>query len=125
MADQIYFTALTGLVSGHIDMRKGKIRAAIVHQYRFRGHHRNLSDVVQAGGKILSVSEPIDDEAFADGEGTRLNAIFSEVLAKQQIGGVLLFQSARLKSEPDLPQDRQRLITYCADESIAQIDGGA
>lgn len=111
MANAVYPNAITGMMTGLIDLDTASIKAALVRGYTYSTAHTFVSDVTTAGGTLngtsAALTTPVVTAGAFNADNTTVSATASAVNH-----GVLVFQSSAVTGGADVASSAQRVIAY-------------
>jgi len=111
VANAVYPNAITGMMTGLIDLDTASIKAALVRGYTYSTAHTFVSDVTTAGGTLngtsAALTTPVVTAGAFNADNTTVSATASAVNH-----GVLVFQSSAVTGGADVASSAQRVIAY-------------
>jgi hypothetical protein len=109
----LYSAAREGFLDGSITWSTATIQAALVRGYTFSDTDRYVSDVIAAGGSLVSTVTLIN-KTVNNGIADASDVLFSAVAAGPAIPAILLFQSSAAGGGVDVAPSAQRLVGFTA-----------
>lgn len=125
MANAVYPNAVTGLMTGLIDLDTAVVKAALVRGYTYSSSHTFVSDVTGAGGTLNGTSAALANVTVTAGVFDADDTSVSTT-ASASNHNVLLFQSSAVGGGADVASSSQRVIAYfdTASDSSLPIQPG-
>jgi hypothetical protein len=111
VANNAFSAGKEGFLDGSIDWDTGTQKAALVRSYTFNDAHKFVSEMVAAGGSIVS-SVTLTSKTVTGGAAGCANPVFPSVAAGAAIPAVVIYQSSAATGGADVATSAQRLIAY-------------
>jgi hypothetical protein len=103
-------TAITGIMTGAIDLDTGVLKAALVRGYTYDGTDSTVADVVATGtinGTSAALANVSVTAGVLDADDTSVSAT-----ASATDHGILVFQASAVTGGADVAQDSQRVVAW-------------
>lgn len=123
MANAVFTTAITGLMTGLIDLDTAVLKCALVRGYTYSASHTFVSDVTGAGGALNGTSAALGSVTVTSGV---LDAADTSVTATANATdhGILIFQASAVTGGADVAASAQRVLAWIDTGTALPIQPG-
>lgn len=111
MANQVFDSFKTGIMTGLIDLDTGVLKVSLVRAYTFSAAHVFVSDVTTAGGVINGTSAALAGVTVTAGVLDANDTTITTV-ANASNHTFLVYQASAVTGGADVAATAQRLIAY-------------
>lgn len=113
MADALHDPGREGFLDGTVSYLTPTIKMALVRGYTFVASHKFVSDLVTAGGTLVSTSAALATKTATAGVANATSPVtFTSVPTGAACTSLIIFQSSAIGGGADVATTAQRLIAY-------------
>jgi hypothetical protein len=112
VANAVFPAALSGFLSGAIDVDTAVIKVALVRGYTYDSNDVFMSDVTGGGGTVHATSAALSSITTTGGAFDAGDVVMTGVSANASDHVLIVFQSSAVTGGADVAASAQRLIAY-------------
>lgn len=112
MANAVFPSALSGFLSGLVDLDTASIKVALVRGYTYDSSDVFVSDAVSGGATLHATSSALSSVTTTGGAFDAGDIVITPVSANANDHSLLLFQSSAVGGGADVATSAQRLIAW-------------
>jgi hypothetical protein len=112
VANAVFPAALSGFLSGEVDVNTAAIKVALVRGYTYDSNDVFMSDITGGGGTVHATSTALTSVTTTGGAFDAGDVVMTGVSANGSNHALIVFQASAVTGGADVAASAQRVIAY-------------